>query len=238
MTTGSGAFRAVAAERGGGNAGIIIADRSEIFARGLTELLNSRGFEVLGSAATAEAASALAAAHPEGVVLVDEGIDGEGASALVMRLVARNPAQRAIILNGSWNISELVLALSAGAAGVIDKACKPEHLFAAIEMVLGGGIVFSSEAICSLRDQLAEVLELVSQRNMRRLALTAREAEILRLLPSSMSLTRIAARLYLSRKTIQNNATSIYRKLGAGGRAEAVARAMELGLLEPACMEG
>ena len=49
-----------------------------------------------------------------------------------------------------------------------------------------------------------------------------------------MTLTHMAAHLYVSRKTIQNTASSLYHKLGAGGRAEAVARAIELGLIAPA----
>ena len=43
----------------------------------------------------------------------------------------------------------------------------------------------------------------------------------------------MAVHLYVSRKTIQNNASSLYRKLGATGRTEAVVRAIELGLISP-----
>ena len=53
-------------------------------------------------------------------------------------------------------------------------------------------MVFSSEAVAVLRDQLTEVFDLVAQRNMRRLALTPREVEVLQLLPTSMTLTRMA----------------------------------------------
>jgi LuxR family transcriptional regulator, maltose regulon positive regulatory protein len=60
-----------------------------------------------------------------------------------------------------------------------------------------------------------------------------REIEVLRLLPTSMTQLQMAAHLYVSRKTIQNNASSLYRKLGAAGRGDGVARAMELGLLSP-----
>ena len=214
-----------------GSARIIIADPGELFARGIAELLTAHGYEVIGLAPTGEEAIALAAAHPDGVVLVDESIDGEGAESLIRSLLAKNPRQPAIVLNGSWNLSEVVLGLSAGAVGVIDKSCAPEHLFAAIDIVTSGGMVFSSEAVEPLRDQMTEVFDLVAQRNMRRLALTAREVEVLAMLPTSMTLQQIAARLNVSRKTIQNNASSLYRKLGAGARPEAIAMAIELGLL-------
>ncbi len=215
------------------SARIIIADHSELFARGIRQLLSEQGYEVLGIAATSEEAIALAADHPDGLVLVDESIDGEGAASLIRGLLAKNPRQPTIVLNGSWDLSEVVLGLAAGAVGVIDKSCAPEHLFAAIDIVGGGGMVFSSEAVESLRDQLTEVFDLVAQRNARRLALTPREMQVLDLLPTSMTLSQMAVHLYVSRKTIQNNASSLYRKLGATGRTEAVVRAIELGLLAP-----
>jgi DNA-binding NarL/FixJ family response regulator len=212
---------------------IIVADRSELLARGVGEVLSNQGYDVVGVASTGQETLALAASHPDGLLLIDELIDPEGASALIRSLLAVNPQQPAIVLNGSWDLNEVVLGLAAGAAGVIDKACTPEHLFAAIDIVAGGGMVFSSEAVATLRDQLTEVFELVAQRNARRLALTPRELEVLHLLPTSLTLLQIAAHLYVSRKTIQNNASSLYKKLGAGGRAEAVARAIELGLVSP-----
>jgi DNA-binding NarL/FixJ family response regulator len=215
------------------SARIIIADHSELVGRGIAELLAARGYEVLGIAATSEEVVALAASHPDGLVLVDESIDGEGAASLIRSLLAKNPRQPTIVLNGSWDLSEVVLGLAAGAVGVIDKSCAPEHLFAAIDIVVGGGMVFSSEAVETLRDQLTEVFDLVVQRTARRLALTQREMEVLELLPTSMTLSQMAVHLFVSRKTIQNNASSLYRKLGATGRTAAVLRAMELGLLAP-----
>ena len=215
------------------SASVIIVDHSELFARGVAELLAARGYEVLGIAPTGEAALDLAAAHPDGLVLIDESIGGDGPAILIRDLLAKNPRQPTIVLNGSWNLSQVVLGLAAGAVGVIDKSCAPEHLFAAIDIVTSGGMVFSSEAVETLRDQLTEVFDLVAQRNMRRLALSEREIDVLGLLPTSMTLQEVAARLYVSRKTIQNNASSLYRKLGAGSRPEAVARAIELGLLSP-----
>ena len=52
-------------------------------------------------------------------------------------------------------------------------------------------------------------------------------------LPSThLSLPEIAGELFLSRNTIKTEANSIYRKLGAASRSQAVTRSRELGLLE------
>jgi DNA-binding CsgD family transcriptional regulator len=61
-------------------------------------------------------------------------------------------------------------------------------------------------------------------------SLTAAELRILKLLPTSTYL-QIAAALYISRNTVKSELRSIYQKLGAGSRAEAIERAVELRLL-------
>jgi LuxR family maltose regulon positive regulatory protein len=63
-------------------------------------------------------------------------------------------------------------------------------------------------------------------------ALTAAELRLLPLLSTHLSFPEIAAQMFLSRNTIKSQAISIYRKLGAASRSQAVARSRELGLLE------
>jgi LuxR family maltose regulon positive regulatory protein len=63
-------------------------------------------------------------------------------------------------------------------------------------------------------------------------ALTAAELRLLPLLSTHLSLPEIATEMFLSRNTIKSEANSIYRKLGASSRSQAVARSRELGLLE------
>lgn len=60
---------------------------------------------------------------------------------------------------------------------------------------------------------------------------TERELEILRMLVIGLTQTEIASRLYLSTNTIKTHTRSIYRKLGASSRNEAVIKARELGLV-------
>ncbi len=63
-------------------------------------------------------------------------------------------------------------------------------------------------------------------------ALTAAELRLLPLLSTHLSFPEIAAELFVSRNTIKSQALSLYRKLGASSRNQAVGRARELGLLE------
>jgi LuxR family maltose regulon positive regulatory protein len=63
-------------------------------------------------------------------------------------------------------------------------------------------------------------------------SLTAAELRLLPMLSTHLSFGEIAAEMFLSRHTISSQAMSIYRKLGAASRSQAVARSRELGLLE------
>jgi LuxR family transcriptional regulator, maltose regulon positive regulatory protein len=63
-------------------------------------------------------------------------------------------------------------------------------------------------------------------------ALTAAELRLLPLLSTHLSFPEIAEQMFLSLSTIKSQAMSIYRKLGASSRSQAVARSRELGLLE------
>jgi DNA-binding NarL/FixJ family response regulator len=62
--------------------------------------------------------------------------------------------------------------------------------------------------------------------------LTARQAEVLRLLADGLSNKEIAARLYLSQGTVERHLNTIYRKLGLGGRVDATRYAVEHGLAQ------
>lgn len=64
--------------------------------------------------------------------------------------------------------------------------------------------------------------------------LTARELQVLRLAPGRLTAAQMGAQLFLSSHTVRQHLKSIHRKLGVASRREAVERAVELGLLDPA----
>ena len=63
-------------------------------------------------------------------------------------------------------------------------------------------------------------------------SLTAAELRVLPLLATHLSFPGIGAEMFLSPHTVKSQAMSIYRKLGASSRHQAVTRARDLGLLE------
>jgi LuxR family maltose regulon positive regulatory protein len=81
----------------------------------------------------------------------------------------------------------------------------------------------------ALRDRLANER---GSGALRASALSAAELRLLPLLSTHLSFPEIAAELFVSRNTVKSQVLSIYRKLSATSRSEAVGRARELGLLE------
>src|SRR5213078_3859647 len=62
-------------------------------------------------------------------------------------------------------------------------------------------------------------------------ALTARELEVLRLLARGLRNKEIAARLFVSERTVNFHLANIYQKLNVSGRTEALSKALEQGLI-------
>ena len=65
----------------------------------------------------------------------------------------------------------------------------------------------------------------------RQWSLTAAELRVAQYLPTNLSLSDIATRLYVSRNTVKSHAAAIYRKLGTSSRGEAVRLARSAGLI-------
>jgi LuxR family maltose regulon positive regulatory protein len=91
-----------------------------------------------------------------------------------------------------------------------------------------GSLVGEAQA---LRDRLAEER---GSSTPGASSLTAAELRLLPMLSTHLSFAEIAAEMFLSRHTISSQAMSIYRKLGAGSRSQAVARSRDMGLLDDA----
>jgi len=84
------------------------------------------------------------------------------------------------------------------------------------------------------RDALAaEVEELPTAAAGRSVGLTAAELRLVPMLATHLSFREIGARFFLSRNTVKTQAISVYRKLGASSRSEAVVQATSLGLIDP-----
>jgi LuxR family maltose regulon positive regulatory protein len=97
-------------------------------------------------------------------------------------------------------------------------------------------IVHRRPALGVLNAELVEMRERLNRASASRAGSTALTTAELRLLPvlsTPLTFREIGSRLFLSHHTVKTQAISIYGKLGASSRSEAVEHAIDLGLLEP-----
>jgi DNA-binding NarL/FixJ family response regulator len=163
------------------------------------------------SARTGAEALAMCRRYEPHVALVDLFLGDESGPEICERLRAEAPAPRVLLMSGAGRIS-LRAARGAGAAGFISKDWPATEIAKMVRMV-GHGMEVFREA-----------------RNPAVPSLTDRESEILGLIAGGATNREIAGTLYLSPHTVKEHTSTLYRKLGARNRADAVQRAQRLGL--------
>ena len=211
---------------------VIIADDHNLFRQGLRQLLETEGYEVAAEATSGQEALDGVAAHPSCVLLLDIAMPGMNGLDVAQRLAERGDDVKVVMLSAREDRDALFSAISAGARGYVAKDAEPDQLFAAIDLVFHGGTVLSTGVAANLGEGIRQLDYSPGAYEQRRLELTDRELEILRLLATPRSPAQIASELFLSKKTVQNHISAIYRKLAVGSRSEAIMKGMELHLID------
>ena len=193
---------------------VLIVDDHDVVHWGFRLMLSNEPWvERCLSARTGEEAYALAERYKPDVALVDLFIGEESGPEICQQLRERSPDTKVLMISGAGRISPGA-AKAAGAAGFIPKDWGAADISRAVRMVGLGMTVFQPQG-----DGEAT-------------SLSPREREVLDLIAGGSTNREIAAALHLSPHTIHEHTSSLYRKLGARNRAEAVQRAHRAGLIE------
>ena len=123
-------------------------------------------------------------------------------------------------------------ALDAGAAGYLVKDCTTTEIVDAVKRVAKGERVLApsvADVAGAARPDTASSIRTAPSST--RPLISKREEEVLRLMATGVSIPDAASRLYISVKTVKNHLSSIYQKLDSHDRAQAVLKAMRMGLI-------
>jgi DNA-binding NarL/FixJ family response regulator len=203
---------------------VLVVDDHPVVRQGLVAVLGDQpDFVVAGSAGSAEEALALVAREHPDVVLLDLELPGLDGVEAIPRLLEASPEVRVLVFTAYDTDERVVGAIRAGAGGYLLKGASVEEIARAIRTVRGGGSYLEPRVATAL---LAQV-----RTPRRETALTERERAVLRLVADGLPTKQIARSLGISERTVKFHITSIFRKLGAENRAQAVALAAERDLL-------
>lgn len=207
---------------------VLIVDDHPVFREGLRAVVShAPGLEVVGEAASGEEALAIVKQAPPDVVVMDLHLPGMNGVEATRQIVAAHSDVRVLVLSMFEDDASVVSALRAGASGYVLKESARTDLLRAIETVASGQAVFDSAVARRVVGFFAEDAKPPEPAFPQ---LTAREREILVLVAQGMSNDAVARKLYLSAKTVRNQVSNVFAKLGATGRAEAIVKAREAGL--------
>jgi len=204
---------------------VLLVDDHGMVAESLRRVLIAGGdIEVVGVAATAADAAALASdRHPDVVLMDYELPDANGASA-TRAILALLPDTKVLMLSGTDDTSALMAAVDAGCVGYLEKTGALDKLVAAVHAAAAGEVVLSSE-------QLRRIATGRNRLDSGFACLTPRERQILGLIGEGLANRAIADRLTLSLNTVRTHVQTVLTKLGAHSKLEAVALATRSGLL-------
>ncbi len=189
--------------------------------------MTEHGFEIVGEARDGAEAVDLAAAVRPDVILMDVSMPELGGVEATRQIKARQPEVRIVMLTMHADQDVLADAIRAGANGYLVKDCSTDEIASAIETVAAGETALSPRLAASM---LIEVRRQDGMSEPERI-ITKREEEVLQLIADGCSTPEVAENLYISQKTVKNHLASIYQKLDARDRTQAVLRAVRMGIV-------
>jgi len=206
---------------------VLIVDDHAMVRNGLSTFLTVfDDLELVGESSSGEEAIRHCRTLNPDVVLMDMVMPGMDGATATRHIREECPNTQIIVLT-SFKEDDLVQgALEAGAIGYLLKNVGADELAAAIRRAHVGSPTLAPEA--------AQVLMHAATRKEENenFGLTDREREILQAMVKGLSNPEIADRLVVSRSTVKFHVSNILMKLGVSSRTEAVALALQRGLVD------
>ncbi|MEU1517568.1 response regulator transcription factor [Streptomyces sp. NPDC005811] len=193
---------------------VLVVDERELVQAGLRAVLAGESWvgACLG-ASSADMAWELARRHHPQLLLLSMSVQGCSGLELCRQFKQRMPHIKVMLMSGEGRVSTS-LATSNGAVGFLPTDMPAAGIVSIVRRVAEGGKVFPRNPDPPENARLSK-----------------RELDVLKHLVSGLSNPEMAELLSLSRHTVKQHTSTVYRKLGVRNRAQAASRAQELGLV-------
>ena len=213
---------------------MMIVDDHPLFREGLKTIIGrDKRYEIVGEAGSGQQALERAAKFTPDLMMVDLSLPDMSGIELTRNILARLPQIKIIIVTMHSKADYIAEAFQAGAAGFVVKESAAEGLLKGIETVLKGSHFLDSAVSTQVVETLKKLPGKETNINDAHYGtLTAREQEVLRQLAEGLSSKKIAEKLFISPKTVENHRANIMNKLELHSTIELVRYAAKLGLID------
>lgn len=210
---------------------VLLADDHQMLRQAVRRALEESGLTVVGEAGDGNEAVALTQALVPDVVLMDVSMPILDGIEATRRITASSSSARILVLTMHDEDALRARAIRAGAAGFLTKDCELREVVAAVRTVAAGEMLVSPDIAQAMLAQFPEepVADEVQDDNTG--PLTRREREVLQAVADGRSTTEIGRELFISVKTVKNHLASIYAKLDARDRTQAVISGVRMGIV-------
>jgi two-component system invasion response regulator UvrY len=207
---------------------IAVVDDHQLVRIGLKQIIESQSdFSWIGEARTGREALTLLRSTPVDVLLLDLSLPDMSGLDVLRQIKSHHEAVSTLVLSAYPEMQYGLNVLRAGASGFVSKTADDSELCRAIRAAVRGGRYVSPE--------LAEVLVSGMQGQAgepRHSVLSEREFQIFCKLAEGKSVSEIAAKLFLSVKTVSTYRTRILEKMGMKTNADITYYAIKNELLQ------
>jgi len=196
---------------------LAIIDDHSLIRSGVSSALANTEFKVVAEAASVKEGAAVINSYKPDICLVDINLGAGNGIDLIKQSIATGIDSKFVVLTMHDDSETLKLAKQAGASAYVTKGVPIEQLVQVLSAVSGSRNFISRGEIKSVTKS--------------DFGLTAREIEVLSLLPTGATALAIAGVLFLTEATVKTHLAAIYRKLNAANRAQAVSIGIENNLI-------
>ncbi len=208
---------------------LMLADDHRMLREGLSRSMADEGFDIVGEAQDGFEAIRMASQLKPDVILMDVSMPNCDGVEACRQVKSSGSLSKVVMLTMHVDKEVLTNAIRAGATGYLIKDCSTREIADAVRMAASGETVLSPQLAKSMLDEVRRLDERASTEEER--VVTKREEEVLQLIADGCSTPEVAEGLYISQKTVKNHLASIYQKLDARDRTQAVLQAVRMGIV-------
>lgn len=210
---------------------VLLADDHQMLRQAVRRALEDAGMDVVGEAADGNEAVTLTSALRPDIVLMDVSMPALDGIEATRRIVGNGSSASILVLTMHDEDALRARALRAGAVGFLTKDCELREVVEAVRSVATGDVLLSAGIAQSILTEFPE--EPVDTEPVDNTGpLTRREREVLQSVADGRSTTEIGRELFISVKTVKNHLASIYAKLDARDRTQAVISGVRMGIVQ------